>query len=452
MFDTLSQRLTAAIERLSGKGRLTEQNIADAVRQIRVALLEADVALPVVKGLIERVRARALGLEVARSVNPGQAFVKIVHDEIVTVLGGGPSEIAHKRPSVVLLVGLQGTGKTTTAAKLARFLPQRFGGGQVWLASTDVYRPAAIAQLAQLARAVGAEWHETSEQDPVAIARSALAAVERAGARWLIVDTAGRLHIDAALMAELEALHDVLAPTETLLVLDAMAGQDAVHSAQAFQESLPLSGVVLSKADGDARGGAALSVREVTGLAIKAVGVGEKPEALEPFVPERMASRILGMGDVVGLVEQVSSQVDAAALADTAAKVKRGGSLDLADLQAQLRQLVDMGGLGALLAKLPGGGATATPQGFDERQLKRQIGLIDSMTPRERRHPEIINGSRKRRIAAGAGVSVQELSRLLKQHRQMAKAMKQLGRGNLARRLAGLGLGALGPRGKPGLR
>jgi signal recognition particle subunit SRP54 len=448
MFDVLTERLGGAMQRLAGRGRITEENVRDTVRRIRMALIEADVALPVAKALVERVRSRALGTEVAKSLNPGQSFVKIFHDELVRILGEGESELArHGRPAVIMLVGLQGTGKTTTAAKLARFLPRHLGTGEVLLASVDIHRPAAMEQLRVLADGVGASWFETAERVPAAIASAALEEAQRRGARWLIVDTAGRLHVDEAMMAEARAIHDAVSPAETLFVLDAMAGQDALNSATAFHRALPLTGVILTKTDGDARGGAALSVREVTGLPIKLIGTGEKTEALEPFLPQRMAARILGMGDVVGLVEQVQQRVDARAAERVAAKVKRGRELNLEDFREQLGQILNMGGIGALLEKLPGVNPAAAT-GFDERQIKRQMGIIDSMTVRERRRPELIDGSRKRRIAAGAGLEVQDVNRLLKQHKQLAKTMKRLSKGGLERILGDprLRAGGHGPR------
>src|SRR5690606_8362380 len=324
MFETLSERLNGALQRVTGRGRITEDNVRDTVRQIRMALLEADVALPVVKRIVERVRQRALGAEVARSLNPGQAFVKIVHDELVIVLGRDQSPLETKgRPAVVLLVGLQGAGKTTTAGKLAKYLAGKGSRKDALLVSTDVYRPAAREQLATVAADLGADHFRPDSDDPRKIAEQALAEARRRGSRWLIVDTAGRLHVDQALMDEIRRIHEAVSPSESLFIVDAMVGQDAVNSAKAFNEALPLTGVVLTKADGDARGGAALSVREVTGLPIKLVGTGEKLDALDAFVPERFASRILGMGDVVGLVEQVQKQVDREAAERVASKVKK---------------------------------------------------------------------------------------------------------------------------------
>jgi signal recognition particle subunit SRP54 len=438
MFDQLTARLTEAIQRVTGRGRITEDNVRETVRVIRMALLEADVALPVAKALVERVRDRALGEEVARSLNPGQAFVKIVHDELVKVLGGEAAPLApHGHPAVVMLVGLQGAGKTTTAGKLARYLTGQFGGA-VLLASTDVYRPAARAQLAKIAADLGVGFFESPSNDPAAIAADAVAAARRGGQRWLILDTAGRLHVDAEMMDEARALHRLVTPSETLFIVDSMAGQDAVNSARAFHEALPITGVILTKTDGDARGGVALSVREVTGLPIKLVGTGEKLEALEAFVPQRFAQRILGMGDVVGLVEQVQQRVDREDMERVAQKVKQGREISLEDFRDQLRQMLNLGGLDQLLEKLPGVKPEALANArLDPRLFRRQIGIIDAMTPRERRQPAIIDGSRKRRIAAGAGLPIQEVSRLLKQHKQLAKTMKQLSKGGGMQKLLG---------------
>ncbi|HUQ53223.1 MAG TPA: signal recognition particle receptor subunit alpha, partial [Gammaproteobacteria bacterium] len=354
MFDQLTARLTAAIQNVTGRGRITEDNVRDTMRTIRMALLEADVALPVAKALVDRVRDRALGEEVARSLNPGQAFVKIVHDELLAVLGGESSPLSPQgHPAVVMLVGLQGAGKTTTAAKLAKHLTTTRGGA-VLLVSTDVYRPAARDQLATLASDLGVGFHKSASDSPSEIAREALAAAQRGGQRWLILDTAGRLHVDAEMMDEARELHALVSPSETLFVVDSMAGQDAVNSARAFHEALPLTGVILTKADGDARGGVALSVREVTSLPIKLVGTGEKIDALEPFVPARFASRILGMGDVVGLVEQVQKTVDREEMEKLAGKVKQGKGISLEDYREQLKQMVNMGGIEQILDKLPG--------------------------------------------------------------------------------------------------
>ena len=449
MFDQLTARLTEAIQRVTGRGRITEDNVRDTVRAIRLALLEADVALPVAKALVERVRERALGEEVARTLNPGQAFVKIVHDELVRVLGGDASPLAPRgQPAVIMLVGLQGAGKTTTAGKLARHLTTQLGGAAL-LASTDVYRPAAREQLKRLAGDLGVGSFDSPSSDPATIATEALAAARRGGQRWLILDTAGRLHVDAEMMNEARALHAIVSPAETLFVVDSMAGQDAVNSARAFHEALPLTGVILTKADGDARGGVALSVREVTGLPIKLVGTGEKLDALETFVPERFAQRILGMGDVVGLVEQVQQKLDREEMERVATKVKQGRELNLEDFRDQLRQIVNLGGFEQLLEKLPGVKPDQlAAANFDPKQFRRQIGIIDAMTPRERRYPAIIDGSRKRRIAAGAGLPVQDVSRLLKQHKNLAKTMKQMAKAGGMQRL----LGAMRRGGGPPLR
>ena len=433
MFDSLSSRLTQATKAVTGRGRISPDNVKDTARQIRMALLEADVALPVARSFVTRVQDRALGEEVAGSLNPGQAFVKIVHDELVSLLGApGEAELSLRgqRPVVILLVGLQGAGKTTTAAKLCRLLQAR--KKTVMLASADVYRPAAVEQLGRLAEQVGAPFYGApGEADALTIATGAREAAARGGLDVLILDTAGRLHVDEDMMAEAAALHTQVDPVETLFVVDSMIGQDAVNAAKAFNDRLPLSGVILTKVDGDARGGAALSVREVTGRPIKLVGAGEKLDALESFDPERMASRILGMGDVVSLVEQVQERVDEDKAAKLAAKVKKGRGLTLLDLKDQLEQMLDLGGLESILDKLPAGlakGAAAIP---DDRQIRHQIALINAMTPAERRFPKTLNGSRKRRIAAGAGLAVQDVNRLLKQHQQMGKMLKRMGRGGL---------------------
>jgi signal recognition particle subunit SRP54 len=436
MINTLTERLSDAVRRLSGRGRISEDNIRDTVRQIRMALLEADVALPVAKIFVERVRERALGEAVARSLNPGQTFTKIVHDELVRVLGSDEARIGGKgHPAIIMLVGLQGAGKTTTAAKIAAHL-RKERTGDVLLVSTDVYRPAAREQLATLGRDLGIAVVDFQSNEPSRILDAAVHEAQRRGSRWLIVDTAGRLHVDVDMMNEMRALHAQVTPVETLFVVDAMGGQDALNSARAFHEALPLTGVVLTKTDGDARGGAALSVRAITGVPIKLVGTGEKLDAFERFVPARFASRILGMGDVVGLVEEVQQKLDHAEVERVAAKVKKGRALNLEDFRGQLEQMLNMGGLASLLDKIPGlpAGAAQAPQ-LDERQIRRQMAVIDSMTPRERRLPGLIDGSRKRRIAAGAGQSVQDVNRLLKQHKQLVKTMKRMGRGGMQRLL-----------------
>ena len=446
MFDQLTERLSTALKALSGRGHLSEDNIADTVRQVRLALLEADVALPVVKSFTDAVRARALGVEITKSLTPGQAFIKVVHEEL-TRLMGEPStglNLRAQRPVVILLAGLQGAGKTTTAGKIARWLieKQRL---KVLMVSTDVYRPAAILQLQTLAAEVGAGFSAAAaNEEPVLIAKRALAQASLQAYDVLLVDTAGRLHVDADMMAEVAKLEREVQPHERLFVVDSMAGQDAVNAAQAFNTALALTGVILTKADGDARGGAALSVRQVTGKPILFIGTGEKSDALELFHPERIATRILGMGDVLSLVEQVRAQVDQEKAEKLAKKIGSGKSFDLSDLRDQLTQIQRMGGMSALLDKLPAqmqANAAKAAGAVNEKAIRRQIGIIDSMTPRERRRPEVIDGSRKRRIASGAGVQLPDVNRLLKQFDQMQKTMKKLSKGgmmkNMMRGLAG---------------
>jgi signal recognition particle subunit SRP54 len=448
MFDHLTARLARTIENLRGRGRITDENVAATLREARVALLEADVALPVVKAFIESVRAKALGAEVLASLTPGQAFIGILHTELVQLMGGAgaPWKLRAQPPVVLLLAGLQGAGKTTTAAKLARWLIER-ERKRVLLASTDVRRPAAMLQLERLAGEVHAEYFAAdADQAPAAIARGALERARSGVFDALIVDTAGRLHVDESLMAEVRDIDAAVGSAERLFVVDAMAGQDAVNAARAFGAALELTGVILTKADGDARGGAALSVRQVTGKPIVFLGVGEKPEALEPFDPERMASRILGMGDVVSLVEQVHRQVDTQEAERLTRKALKGKSFDMVDLKSQLEQLQRMGGIGALLDKLPGAVARkgAVPADQGDRDLRRQIAIINSMTPRERRNPAIIDGSRRRRIAGGSGVQVQDVNRLLKQFLQMQRVMKSMKGGRL-RQLMGALKGGMPP-------
>jgi signal recognition particle subunit SRP54 len=441
MFAKLTERLGKAVEALRGRGRLTEENIAESMREVRMALLEADVALPVVKRFIEAVKAKAVGAEVVGSLTPGQALIGVIHDELVALMGGSARafDLRYAPPAVILLAGLQGAGKTTTAGKLARHLIAQ--KKRVLLVSTDIRRPAAVLQLQRLAEQVGADFHPvTAGAAPPAIAASAMEAARKGVFDVLIVDTAGRLHVDTELMQEVREIDAAVAPHERLFVVDAMAGQDAVNSAQAFGAALALTGVILTKADGDARGGAALSVREITGAPLLFIGVGEKSEALEPFDPDRMARRILGMGDVVALVEEVRKAVDVEEAQKLAQKVAKGKGFDFNDLRSQLQQLQKMGGMGSLLEKLPGGAAAAQKlaPGQAENQLKRQIALIDSMTPRERRRPEIIDGSRRRRIASGAGMQVQDVNRLLKQHLEMQRMMKKMGGGKLARMMGSM--------------
>ena len=450
MFDNLSDRLQGVVQSVSGKGRLTDANIKDTLRQVRMALLEADVALPVVKEFIEKIRGQAVGETVARSLTPGQSLIKIIHSELVQLLGTAnePLNFRAQPPVVILLAGLQGAGKTTTAAKLARFLIEK-DKKKPMLVSVDVHRPAAILQLKKLATEVGAMICDSApDEQPLEIVDRALLEARREFADVLIVDTAGRLHVDDVMMAELVAIHSKAAPHETLFVIDAMAGQDAVNAARAFGDSLALTGAIVTKADGDARGGVALSVRQITGAPIRFMGVGEKTDALEPFHPDRMASRILGMGDVLSLVEEVEQKVDKAKAEKLAGKLKKGRGFDLADLRDQLEQMMNMGGIGALMEKLPLPGKVnpAALQGqADEQQLKRQIAIINSMTPAERRYPKKINGSRKRRIASGSGLQVQDVNRLLKQHLQMEKMMKRLSKGGMKKMLRGLQGGGMPP-------
>ena len=450
MFKALSERLSKTLDALRGAGRLTEQNIRDALRDVRLALLEADVALPVVQAFTESARTRALGTEVLKSLTPGQAFIKVVHEELLRAMGPAAAlDLNAQPPVVILLAGLQGAGKTTTAAKLARHLVNR-ERKRVLLASTDVYRPAAREQLQRLAAPAGAAYFASTSDDPVAIATSALAEARARLYDVLIMDTAGRLHVDQELMDEVRRIHAAVAPRETLFVVDAMAGQDAANAAAEFGKALPLTGVVLTKADGDARGGAALSVRHITGAPIKFMGVGEDSAALEVFQPERVVSRILGMGDVLSLVEEAEQKLDREKGAELVEKLKSGKRFDLTDLKAQLQQVLAMGGMGAMLEKLPGGAAMAgKAQGqFGEKELKRQIAIIDSMTPSERAKPDVINGSRRRRIASGSGTQVQDVNRLLKQYDQLAQVMKQMAGGGMAKMLRSL-KGRMPPSGFP---
>jgi signal recognition particle subunit SRP54 len=442
MFDKLSQRLQATLQRLRGAGRLTEENTREALREVRMALLEADVALPVVKDFIEHVRAKAAGQEVLASLTPGQALVKVVYDELVALMGAANERLnlATRPPAVILVAGLQGCGKTTTVAKLARFLRER-EKKSVMVASADVYRPAAIEQLRNLAGAVGAAFFPShAEQKPVDIARAAVEEARRRLMDVLLIDSAGRLHVDEEMMQEIRAVHAAIQPVETLFVADSMAGQDAVNTAKAFNEALPLTGVILTKTDGDARGGAALSIRQVTGKPIKFLGTGEKPDALEAFHPDRVASRILGMGDVLGLVEEASRAVDREKQRAMAEKLAKGKGFDLEDFRDQIAQMEKMGGLASLLEKLPGIGQVpeAARVQVSDKQMKQWTAIINAMTPQERRFPDIIRGSRKRRIAAGSGTQVQDVNRLLKQFDQMQKMMKRLGKGGLQRLLRGV--------------
>ncbi len=442
MFQNLTDRLARTIKNLRGQGRLSEDNIKDTLREVRMALLEADVALPVVKEFTEKVRQRAVGQEVMQSLSPGQALVKAVNDELVSLMGEACDELNLnvQPPAVVLMAGLQGSGKTTSTAKLARWLQER-KKKSVLVASCDVYRPAAIEQLQTLAKEVGAEFFPSSkDQDPVAIAAAALEQARKQHLDVLIVDTAGRLHIDAEMMDEIQRVHAAINPVETLFVVDSMTGQDAANTARAFNDALPLSGVVLTKTDGDARGGAALSIRTVTGKPIKFLGIGEKTDALEPFHPDRVASRILGMGDVLSLVEEAERKVDKDKAAKLARKLHKGKRFDLEDFHDQLQQMMGMGGLGNLMDKLPGVGQL--PQNVREQvndhDMHRMLAIIRSMTLKERRFPDIIKGSRRRRIAAGSGTLVQDVNRLLKQFIQMQKMMKKMSKGGMKNMMRGL--------------
>jgi signal recognition particle subunit SRP54 len=457
VFENLTERLSGTFRKLSGKATLTENNIQDALREVRRALLEADVALPVVKDFIDRVSNRAVGQEVSKSLTPGQAFIKVVQAEMQAIMGSANSELNLKSapPAVVLMAGLQGAGKTTTVAKLARLLKTK-EKKKVMVVSVDVYRPAAIKQLETLASDIGVEFFASdASQMPTAIADAALREARKQFVDVLLVDTAGRLAIDQQMMEEIAALHGQLAPVETLFVVDAMTGQDAANTAKAFNDALPLTGVVLTKADGDARGGAALSVRHITGKPIKFIGVGEKTDALEPFYPDRIASRILGMGDVLSLIEEAEQKVDKKKAERLARKIKKGKGFDLEDFKEQLTQMQNMGGVASIMDKMPGMGAM--PPGaanmVDDSQFRRMEAIINSMTMRERVNPDILNGSRKRRITQGSGTQIQDLNRLLKQHKQMQKVMKKMKGGGMANMMRGLGgmQGKMGPGGMPGM-
>ena len=445
MFESLSDRLSLSLKKISGKASLSEKNIQETLREVRMALLEADVALPVVKGFVEQVKTRALGTEVSSSLNPGQQFLKIVQAELEAVMGDKNEslDLAAQPPAVVLMAGLQGAGKTTSVAKLSRYLRER-EKKKVMVVSADVYRPAAIEQLKTLAAEVQAEFFPSNpQQKPIQIVNDAIKAAKKQFVDVLIIDTAGRLHVDGEMMEEIKEVHGVAKPVETLFVIDAMIGQDAVNTAQAFNESLPLTGVILTKVDGDARGGAALSVRQVTGKPIKFLGVGEKTDALEPFHPERIASRILGMGDVLSLIEEVERKVDKKKAEKLAKKVVKGKRFDLEDLRDQLQQMKNMGGMAGMMEKLPvmGNMAQMAQQNNANSQFDRMECIINSMTPKERKNPDILNGSRKRRITMGSGTSIQDLNRLLKQHKQMGKMMKKMkGKGmqNMMRGMGGM--------------
>lgn len=439
MLDSLTSRLSTVMKNLRGEARLTETNISDAMREVRMALLEADVALPVVKSFIAEVKQRALGQEVLNSLSPGQAVIGIVHEELTRLMGEANVDInfASQPPAIILMAGLQGAGKTTTVGKLAKYIKEKHKK-KILVVSCDVYRPAAIEQLRLLASQVEVEWFPSSDKDdPIQIGEAALAHAKRHLFDVLMVDTAGRLAIDEVMMDEIKRLHAALNPIETLFVVDAMQGQDAVNTAKAFNEALPLTGVVLTKVDGDSRGGAALSVRHVTGKPIKFVGVAEKVTGLEPFHPERMASRVLGMGDVLSLIEEAQRSVDQEEAKKTIAKLKSGKSFDLEDFKSQIIQMKKMGGVAGLMDKLPaqltGQLGGQMPVGADDKSINRIEGIINSMTAQERAKPELIKASRKRRIATGAGVTVQEVNRLLNQFEQMQKVMKQFSKGGIGK-------------------
>ena len=442
MFDGLSNRLASTVQNLRGQGRLTEKNIEDALREVRRALLEADVALDVVRQFIEDVKARAIGEEVLTSLKPGQVLIRVVNEELVRVMGERCEELnlAATPPAVVLMAGLQGAGKTTTVAKLAKHLSDKHKKKSL-LVSCDIYRPAAIEQLKTLAAQVGAEFFpSTTDQDPVAIATAAIDYARKHFIDVVLVDTAGRLHIDDAMMNEIQRIHSAVNPIETLFVVDSMTGQDAANTAKVFDDALPLTGIVLTKTDGDARGGAALSIRQITGKPIKFMGIGEKIDELEAFHPDRVASRILGMGDVLSLVEEVQQKVDHSKAEKLAKKLKKGKSFDFNDLKEQFEQMQNMGGMAGLIDKMPGmsGMSEKIKDKVNDKEMGRMIGIINSMTPKERRFPDIIKGSRKRRIALGSGLQVQDVNRLMKQQLQMKKMMKKMGKGGMANMMRGM--------------
>ncbi|EGM78619.1 signal recognition particle protein [Rheinheimera sp. A13L] len=444
MFENLSDRLTKTLKNISGRGRLTEDNIKETLREVRMALLEADVALPVVRDFVNQVKERSVGIEVSKSLTPGQEFLKIVRKALEDAMGEANEELALnvQPPAVVLMAGLQGAGKTTSVAKLAKFLKER-KKKKVLVVSADIYRPAAIKQLETLAKEVGVEFFPSDVgQKPIDIVNAAIAHARLQIFDVLLVDTAGRLHVDEEMMGEIKALHAAVNPVETLFVVDAMTGQDAANTAKAFNEALPLTGVILTKADGDARGGAALSIRHITGKPIKFIGMGEKTDALEPFHPDRIASRILGMGDVMSLIEQIEQKVDKEQAAKVAAKVMKGQGFSLEDFRDQLVQMRGMGGMMSMLDKLPG--MKNLPAGamdqMGNKQFNKMEAIINSMTKKERLFPDLIKGSRKKRIAAGSGTQVQDVNQLLKQFTQMQKMMKQMsGKGGLMKMMRGMG-------------
>ena len=442
MFDNLTDRLSSTLKKIKGQGRLTEDNIKETLREVRMALLEADVALPVVTDFIERIRLGALGQEVQSSLSPGQSLIKLVQAELVAVMGEANEKLNLNAvpPAIILMAGLQGAGKTTTVAKLGRWLKEN-QKKKVGVVSTDVYRPAAIKQLQILADEVSLEFFDSDiTQNPVDIAMAAIDAAKRKFLDVIIIDTAGRLHVDDEMMGEIKALHAAINPIETLFVVDSMTGQDAAITAKAFNDALPLTGIILTKADGDARGGAALSIRHITGKPIKFIGMGEKTDALEPFYPDRIASRILGMGDVLGLIEDIEQKVDKEKAEKLLKKLQKGKAFDLEDFREQLQQMQDMGGVGSMMDKLPG--MNEIPQEMKDKvngkELSRQIGVINSMTLKERRYPDLIKGNRKKRIADGCGQQLSDVNRILKQFMMMQKMMKRFKTGNMTNMMRGI--------------
>ncbi|MFI3157902.1 MAG: signal recognition particle protein [Methylococcaceae bacterium] len=442
MFDNLTDRLASTLKKIKGQGRLTESNIKDTLREVRMALLEADVALPVVTDFIERIKEGALGQEVQSSLSPGQSLIKLVQAELVKVMGEANEKLNLNAvpPAVILMAGLQGAGKTTTVAKLGRWLKEN-QKKKVGVVSADVYRPAAIKQLQMLADDLSLDFFESDvSQDPVDIAKNAIEAAKKKFLDVIIIDTAGRLHVDDEMMGEIKALHAAINPVETLFVVDSMTGQDAAITAKAFNDALPLTGIILTKADGDARGGAALSIRHITGKPIKFIGMGEKTDALEPFYPDRIASRILGMGDVLGLIEEIEQKVDKEKAEKLVKKLQKGKSFDLEDFREQLLQMLNMGGVSSMLDKLPG--MNSIPQEMkdkvNDKELSRQIAVINSMTMKERRYPDLIKGNRKKRIADGCGQQLSDVNRILKQFLMMQKMMKRFKTGNMTNMMRGI--------------
>jgi len=456
MFDNLTDRLSSTLKKIKGQGRLTEDNIKDTLREVRMALLEADVALPVVTDFIERIKIGALGQEVQASLSPGQSLIKLVQAELVAVMGEANEKLNLNAvpPAIILMAGLQGAGKTTTVAKLGRWLKEN-QKKKVGVVSADVYRPAAIKQLQMLADELSLEFFESDiSQKPVDIAKNAIEAAKKKFLDVIIIDTAGRLHVDDEMMGEIKALHAAINPVETLFVVDSMTGQDAAITAKAFNDALPLTGIILTKADGDARGGAALSIRHITGKPIKFIGMGEKTDALEPFYPDRIASRILGMGDVLGLIEEIEQKVDKEKAEKLVKKLQKGKAFDLEDFREQLQQMQNMGGVGSMLDKLPG--MSSIPQEMkdkvNDKELSRQIAVINSMTMKERRYPDLIKGNRKKRIADGCGQQLSDVNRILKQFMMMQKMMKRFKAGNMTNMMRGIKNNVRGMGGMGGMR